>query len=223
MAAPKKARPPKSRLSTVKALPRMRPVLRPPVSTAHASALLATVVLTLGLQASAMRVARAAETAPRSLTWAQLLPPAPAVQPKNLKSFLAGRPKQATTDHAAVPEGRWLSPGAQSAANPGSGPPGIVQALDGERIKIGGYVVPLDFDATTVKEFLLVPFVGACIHVPPPPPNQIVYVKSDKGIEVTGSFAPVWVTGKLRTEAAFTGLAEAGYSLNAESVESRTQ
>ena len=44
--------------------------------------------------------------------------------------------------------------------------------------------MPLDFESTTVKEFLLVPFVGACIHVPPPPANQIIYVKSDKGFEI---------------------------------------
>ena len=72
--------------------------------------------------------------------------------------------------------------------------------LDGRTCSIGGYVVPLDFDSTTVKEFLLVPFVGACIHVPPPPANQIIYVKADKGFEVGGDFDPVTVTGKIKTE-----------------------
>ena len=60
------------------------------------------------------------------------------------------------------------------------------------------------------------PFVGACIHVPPPPANQIVYVKSEKGFEVAGQFDPVWVTGTLKTETAFTGLADAGYTIDAE-------
>jgi hypothetical protein len=96
-----------------------------------------------------------------------------------------------------------------------------VAALDGKRVRIGGYVVPLDFDATRVKEFLLVPFVGACIHVPPPPANQIVYVKSERGFDVSGAFEPVWVTGTLKVASAFTGLAEAGYSLDAETVEHR--
>ena len=63
----------------------------------------------------------------------------------------------------------------------GDQPPRVVAELNGKRVRIGGYVVPLDFEATTIKEFLLVPFVGACIHVPPPPANQIVYVKADKG------------------------------------------
>jgi hypothetical protein len=104
---------------------------------------------------------------------------------------------------------------------PGEAPAPVVAALDGRRVRIGGYVVSLDFDSTKVKEFLLVPFVGACIHVPPPPANQIVYVKSDQGFEVTGQFDPVWVTGTLKVTTAFTGLAEAGYSLDADAVERR--
>ena len=78
-------------------------------------------------------------------------------------------------------------------------PAPVVQGLDGKRVHIGGYVVPLDFQATRVKEFLLVPFVGACIHVPPPPANQIIYVKSELGFDVQGVFDPVWVTGLSRS------------------------
>jgi uncharacterized protein len=74
-----------------------------------------------------------------------------------------------------------------------------------------------------VKEFLLVPFVGACIHVPPPPPNQIVYVKAEKGFEVSGSFDPVYVTGTLKVASQYTGLAETGYTLDAEKVETRKE
>ena len=103
----------------------------------------------------------------------------------------------------------------------GDQPPRVVADLNGKRVKIGGYVVPLDFEATTIKEFLLVPFVGACIHVPPPPANQIVYVKAADGFEVSGMFEPVWVTGTLKGTSAFTGLAEAGYSLEADKVEHR--
>jgi hypothetical protein len=103
----------------------------------------------------------------------------------------------------------------------GEAPAPVVTALDGKRVRIGGYVVSLDFDATRVKEFLLVPFVGACIHVPPPPANQLVYVKSEQGFDVSGAFEPVWVTGTLKVSTAFTGLAEAGYSMAAEKVEHR--
>jgi hypothetical protein len=102
-------------------------------------------------------------------------------------------------------------------------PTPVVEGLDGKRVHIGGYVVPLDFDATSVKEFLLVPFVGACIHVPAPPANQIIYVKTEKGFDVRGTFDAVYVTGTLKVAATFTGLAEAGYSLDAEKVEMAAQ
>ncbi len=165
-----------------------------------------------------------AQSEPQTLRWADLVPADKAgpVKPA-LKSFLAGRPATSSPTHTGTPEGRWLSPGAQVQAGGGDGPPAVVEALDGKRIKLGGYVVPLDFDATKVKEFLLVPFVGACIHVPPPPPNQIVYVKSEQGFDVKGMFDPVWVTGTLATKVAFTGLAEAGYSLTADAVEARPE
>ncbi len=69
--------------------------------------------------------------------------------------------------------------------------------LDGQTVRLPGYVLPLEITGKKVTEFLLVPWVGACIHTPPPPPNQIVYVKADVPFEVTSLFAPVWVTGRL--------------------------
>lgn len=163
---------------------------------------------------------RAAEPA-LELKWDQLVPPAP---PKPPAPFFAGRPADGRNPHDSAlatqtAEGRWMSTPTRSA---GTSAP-VVQSLDGKRVHIGGYIVPLDFEATRVKEFLLVPFVGACIHVPPPPANQIVYVQAEQGFEIKGMFDPVWVTGTLKVTPAFTGLAEAGYSLNAEKVELRPQ
>lgn len=158
---------------------------------------------------------------PLELQWSQLMPPAP---PK-LRSFLTQRtgpvdlgsvPDDGLPAPAPLPEGRWMSTPRKS-----DGPVPVVESLHGKRVHIGGYVVPLDFDATTIKEFLLVPFVGACIHVPPPPPNQIIYVKVEKGFDVRGSFDPVYVTGTLQVMMTFTGLAETGYSLDAEKVDLR--
>ena len=71
------------------------------------------------------------------------------------------------------------------------------ESLHGKVIKMPGYALPLEFDGEKVKEFLLVPWVGACIHTPPPPPNQIVYVKLAESIEVKSRFEPVWVTGEV--------------------------
>lgn len=161
-----------------------------------------------------------AQDAPLVLKWADLQPPA---APRRPRSFMAGRapddPSQ-PPQHVGQPEGRWMSGGNTTKI---SEPVPVVEALNGKRVAIGGYVVPLDFDATTVKEFLLVPFVGACVHVPPPPANQIVFVQAARGARISGLFAPVTVTGKMTTTPSFTGLADAGYTLEAERVDPRTE
>jgi hypothetical protein len=59
--------------------------------------------------------------------------------------------------------------------------------------------------------------------VPPPPPNQIIYVKSTQGIEITDSFEPVWITGTLRAGTQYTGLAETGYAIDAVKIDPREQ
>ncbi len=75
------------------------------------------------------------------------------------------------------------------------------EKLDGESVRIPGYLLPLEFDGDKVTEFFLVPYVGACIHVPPPPANQIVHVKTDKGYTTDGGlYTPVWVNGTMKTE-----------------------
>lgn len=151
------------------------------------------------------------------IKWSELVPKnMPAAKPN--KTFFAGSEKSDPNGDAPppLPEGKFMS---MKRKQPGSGrPPAIVSALNGKRVEIGGYVVPLDFDATTVKEFLLVPFVGACIHVPPPPANQIIYVKAENGLDIGGTFEPVTVVGTLKTDAASTGLADTGYTMEAESV-----
>lgn len=178
---------------------------------------------------AAMPGAVSAADAPLDLKWAQLMPPIEAVKPKPKTFFSGAMPSEQAqqADHDGPPppssyqEGAFMS---MKRRQPGADlPPRTVAELDGKRVRIGGYVVPLDFEATTIKEFLLVPFVGACIHVPPPPANQIVYVKADEGIEITGQFDPVWVTGTIKTEPAFTGLADTGYSLTAERVDARPE
>lgn len=96
----------------------------------------------------------------------------------------------------------------------------VVTAFEGKAIKIAGYVVPFEGDGKTVKEFLLVPYFGACIHSPPPPSNQIVYVLSpSKGVAVRKMFDTVWVTGTLRIDKHMSELAQAGYTLHATRVD----
>jgi len=103
----------------------------------------------------------------------------------------------------------------------------LVQDLDGKNVRIPGYVLPTEFSGDKVVEFLLVPFVGACVHTPPPPANQMVFVKVDEGFTSEGLFAPVWVTGQITTAMSTQSLSlndgttevEAGYQISASDIE----
>ncbi|SDT16014.1 DUF3299 domain-containing protein [Pseudomonas oryzae] len=95
-----------------------------------------------------------------------------------------------------------------------------VAALDGRQIRLGGYPVPLESTPDgRFRTFFLVPYPGACIHVPPPPPNQIVLVRYPQGVALEDIYAPLWVSGTLRVEQVGNQLAEAAYALDAEGVQ----
>jgi uncharacterized protein len=93
--------------------------------------------------------------------------------------------------------------------------------LDGKLIKLPGYVVPIETDGQKSSEFLLVPYFGACIHVPPPPANQTVFVTTGdkKGAEIRKLYDVVWVTGVIKVQKQTTDLADAGYTIDAKKVE----
>jgi hypothetical protein len=103
---------------------------------------------------------------------------------------------------------------------------GAVQELSGKPVMLAGYMLPLDYKGDKVSEFLLVPWVGACIHTPPPPPNQIVHVKPAEPVEAKGSFAPVWISGTLVVQAGRRSLqmsdgsapVDSGYSMSGAAV-----
>ncbi len=104
-----------------------------------------------------------------------------------------------------------------------------VEALNGKRVRIPGYLLPLEVSATKVTEFLLVPYIGACIHVPPPPPNQIIYVKiiQNQSYQSNSLYDPVWVTGTIVVKSMIKNLflvdgtadIDIGYSMKANRVE----
>jgi len=76
----------------------------------------------------------------------------------------------------------------------------VNEDLNGQQVRLAGYVLPLEMGGSKITEFLLVPYVGACIHEPVPPANQIVRVKFERGFEVDGRFTPVWVQGRMSTQ-----------------------
>lgn len=99
-------------------------------------------------------------------------------------------------------------------------PMGVVEELNGALVKLPGFVVPLEVSTEgKVSEFLLVPYFGACIHFPPPPANQIVYITAQEPIDLESTWEPIWATGELKTEFRETGLAYAGYTMVAQATE----
>ncbi len=92
--------------------------------------------------------------------------------------------------------------------------------MNGQDVRIPGFIVPLEFsDDQVITEFFLVPFFGACIHVPPPPPNQIIYVKHPKGFKVEALYEPFWLSGLLRTSLTENEMGAAAYTMTVDDID----
>lgn len=90
----------------------------------------------------------------------------------------------------------------------------VVSEMDGRAIRIPGFIVPLEFDDDqTITQFFLVPFFGACIHVPPPPPNQIIFVDYPEGLKLEALYDPFWISGVIKTSLTENQLASSAYSI----------
>ena len=93
------------------------------------------------------------------------------------------------------------------------------EALDGAYIKMPGFILPLDVTSEGVKDFILVPYVGACIHTPPPPANQLVVASSKTAWPSDQLWDAVWVTGTMRTQLQSTQFGQTGYSIVVDEME----
>ena len=95
----------------------------------------------------------------------------------------------------------------------------IKAEFNNKHIRIPGFIVPLEYnDDQLITEFFLVPYFGACIHVPPPPPNQIIYVKYPQGLLLDALYDPFWIEGQLNTDIIENDLATSAYALAAVTV-----
>lgn len=91
-----------------------------------------------------------------------------------------------------------------------------VAELDGQRMAISGFMVPLDAMRDTTHHFLLVAYQGACIHTPAPPPNQVISIYAEDGAKLYHNWQPVTATGMMSVANDTTDLAEAGYVMTLE-------
>ncbi|WP_375741262.1 DUF3299 domain-containing protein [Pseudomonas boanensis] len=143
----------------------------------------------------------------RELTWSEMIP-ADAPPPP---------PPAAIHDLSQLSDALAAESGPAATQQSPSAP--VVKALDGQEVKLPGYIVPLDVtEAGRVTEFLLVPYFGACIHVPPPPSNQIVHVTSELGVLMDALYQPFWIEGPLQVKPTSSELAEAGYQMEASKI-----
>ena len=94
-----------------------------------------------------------------------------------------------------------------------------LKALDGLKVRSPGFMVPLEDNSAQVTEFLLVPTPQACIHVPAPPPNQIILVRMDSGKSAKIAYGPIWVEGILRINTVSHQYGKASFQLLGDNTE----
>ena len=145
---------------------------------------------------------------PRDLTWSEMIPPDAPAEVPNMKPLHDLSQMSDALSAESAPAARQDLPNAP-----------VVQTLDGQAIRLPGYIVPLEVnEAGRTTEFLLVPYFGACIHVPPPPSNQIVHVRSEIGVKLEELYQPYWIEGAMQVKASTSELADAGYQMDAQKI-----
>jgi hypothetical protein len=94
-----------------------------------------------------------------------------------------------------------------------------IQKVNNQTVKIPGYIVPLTDDLESFNEFLIVPDPQACIHFPPPPPNQMFYVKTKKNLPINITFYPFWFQGKLEAVSTISEFGKVSYKLTLQKLQ----
>lgn len=96
----------------------------------------------------------------------------------------------------------------------------VIPEMDGKRVRIPGFVVPVETNEDNlVTEFFIVPYFGACLHMPPPPPNQIIYAHYPQGVNQPTLYEPFWLSGELKTQITTNDIAQAAYEMRVVSYE----
>jgi hypothetical protein len=96
----------------------------------------------------------------------------------------------------------------------------VLKALNGRVVRVPGFVVPLEDYVESASEFLLVPYFGACVHVPPPPPNQMVYVEMQGRRKAHfGWWEPIWLEGTLHINTVESPYGVVGFHMDGVKVE----
>ena len=146
--------------------------------------------------------------APKDLTWSEMIPPDAPPEVPNMQPLHDLSQMSDALAAESAPAAKQDLPNAP-----------VVKSLDGQTVRLPGYIVPLEVNEEgRTTEFLLVPYFGACIHVPPPPSNQIVHVTSELGVKLDELYQPYWIEGAMQVKPSTSELADAGYQMAAQMI-----
>lgn len=155
-----------------------------------------------------------------TLQWPELVPPEDRRKLLNPATINHGNGPDTQTRSKRI-SGDDVFNSLEASANPP--PVRTIAGLHNRNVRMPGYIVPVDYDKTgKITLFYLVPYFGACIHVPPPPANQIVYVRYPQGFEPAALYEPFWVSGTLKVETLQSEMADSGYSMQGAKIEPYT-
>ena len=144
---------------------------------------------------------------PKELTWSEMIPPDAAPEVPDMAP-MHDLSQLGNLDPEAAPAAKQDLPNAP-----------VVPALNDQHVRLPGYIVPLEVNEDgRTTDFLLVPYFGACIHVPPPPSNQIVHVTSKVGVKLEELYQPYWIEGAMQVKPSTSELADAGYQMDAQKI-----
>lgn len=150
--------------------------------------------------------------APRTLDWFELLPDADREAMERLPDEMERLNEKLLSEGADELSSEVAMPAVLSST-------AVRPELGGQQVRIPGYIVPIELnDRGEATGFFLVPYFGACIHLPPPPPNQMVYVRFPEGIPGDQIYVPYWVTGPMSIETTENELGIATYSIAAQQI-----
>ncbi|WP_409426016.1 DUF3299 domain-containing protein [Pseudoalteromonas sp. RW-H-Ap-1] len=95
----------------------------------------------------------------------------------------------------------------------------VIESYNNKKLRIPGFIVPLESEeGKRISEFFVVPYFGACLHMPPPPPNQIIYVKFDQGVDLKSLYDAFWFEGTLTINTVENELGTSAYQLKLDNV-----
>ncbi|NBF03328.1 DUF3299 domain-containing protein [Pseudomonas sp. Fl5BN2] len=145
---------------------------------------------------------------PKDLTWSEMIPADAPPEVPDMKPLHDLSQMSNALSAESAPAAKQDLPNAP-----------VVKSLDGKSVRLPGYIVPLEVNEEgRTTDFLLVPYFGACIHVPPPPSNQIVHVTSKVGVKLDELYQPYWIEGDMQVKPSSSELADAGYQMTAQKI-----